>query len=118
MRRNLGRSARRKTKCEERAAFAPLVDRHTAAVRGGDLFDDRQPKSAAANAIGSAAAVERLEEMRQIARRDSGTAVFYGNRNATFFRGRTNGNPLSRRAVTDCVRDQVLHRACERRRVA
>ena len=39
-------------------------------------FDDRQPESAAANAIGAAPAVERLEQMRQIARGDARTAVF------------------------------------------
>ena len=54
-------------------------------MRERDLLDDRQSESAAANAIGAAAAVERLEQMRQIARRDSGSAVFDGNRDAAIF---------------------------------
>src|SRR5947199_9873846 len=81
MLRHLGRN----TKREHRAAFAPLVDGHAPAVCGGDLLDDGEPKSAAANAIGSSAAIERLEKMRQIARRDSGAAVFDGNRDVAPF---------------------------------
>src|SRR4051794_13150691 len=107
MLRNLGRN----TKCEYRAVFAPLVDRHAPAMCGGDLLDDGEPKPAATNAIGAAAAIERLEKMRQIARRDAGTAVFDGNRDVAPFCPRANANPLSRRAVADRVRDQVLHRA-------
>src|SRR5712671_978680 len=71
--------ARRKAQREDRAAFATAIDGHTATMRNGDLLHDGQPKTAPANAIGSTTAVERLEQMRQIARGDSGAAVFDGD---------------------------------------
>src|SRR5438270_6750986 len=85
--------ARRQTQRKDRSAFAPFVDRNTAAVREGNLLHDRQSESAAANAIGSTSAVERFEQMRQIARRDSRAAVFDGDRDAVTFSSRANRNP-------------------------
>src|SRR4051812_18648555 len=97
---------RGKTKREQGAAIARPIDSDAAAVGDGDLFHDGQAEAAAANAIGPAAAVERLEEVRQIARGDAGPAIFNGDYDVPIIRGRAYAHPFAGRAVTDGVGDE------------
>src|SRR5713226_1205437 len=76
LRRRRGRGAGREAQREKRSPFATPVDGDASAMRKRDLLHDGQPEAAATNAIGTAAAIERLEQAWQIARGDARPVVF------------------------------------------
>src|SRR4051794_38080957 len=105
LRNRVGDGERRQPESECRALLPAPLGRDAASMRGGDLLDDGEPEAAATNAIGAAAAIEGLEEVRQIARGDSRAAIFDTNDDASLVGRRADGNPLARGAVADRVGD-------------
>src|SRR3954447_21284420 len=93
---------------EGRAARAPL-EADAAAVRQRHLLHDGQTEAAAADARGVMAAEERLENVPGVAGADAGPAVFDADEHLRILPFRGDADPLPLGAVTDGVRDEVLH---------
>src|SRR5436309_2614173 len=61
-------------------AFARIaVDRHRPAVQADELAHDPEAQTVAARSLGGIAALEALEDMLPLARRDPGSAVGHGD---------------------------------------
>ena len=69
---------------QDRAATGATLDRDTAAMRVGDLFDDCQAESGAGHSPRRGRAVETVEDERHVLVRDTGSTVAHLDASGTY----------------------------------
>ncbi len=96
-----------KAQSKRRSASAAILRFDRTAM----VFDDRlhhgEPEAAPGNGAGTRAAEALLEEMRRVARIDTGAAVVHANTKRTAVLATIDFDASSRARVVDCVREDV-----------